>query len=456
MARAFRRPSLAWLGRGRGHGAGTEPAALAAGLIPADPRRVLSGVLDPDLDAIRGRLRPHRRRLWLRRIVRRAWMVVAVVALFELGLWTVARVRPVEIAPALGAALPLVGLVALVIASMSARPSLGETALAVDREGGLGDRTASALALAMAVPAAAGPATDDELAQLEDDHTAPLDREAEERRFVRRQRRDALRSLGVVRRDLFRPRLSRQPAAAALVAMLVLAPVILLPNPQDVVIAQQREAKEEAKKTADKLDELADKLAEKGTNPNDPRTKLAQELRELARQLRENPGDLNTNLAKIGEIEASIRAQLDPANEQRAAALANLSRSLSRTASGNPNANTNGDPNETKDDLKGLGDKLKSMTDEELKDLAKSLSEMQGTATQANGAVAQALRDAAQSLGQGDTASAQEALDRLGEALNSAQNGVQTNRDLATAANRLQDSRRDLANAGQQLSLIHI
>ena len=43
----------------------------------------------------------------------------------------------------------------------------------------------------------------------------------------------------------------------------------------------------------------------------------------------------NINLAKLGAIEAALRAQLDPANEQRAAALSALSRGLSRAATGN-------------------------------------------------------------------------------------------------------------------------
>ena len=52
-----------------------------------------------------------------------------------LGLWTLARVRPIEIAPAIGAAMPLVGALVLLSLAIRARPSLGETALAVDRAG---------------------------------------------------------------------------------------------------------------------------------------------------------------------------------------------------------------------------------------------------------------------------------------------------------------------------------
>ena len=127
-----------------------EAQALGPALIPADPRVVLAGVLDPELESIRAALRPHRRRLWLRRIVRRAWAAIAAVVLGELALWSIARFLPLEAAPAIGALIPLAGLVTLTIASVRARPSLGETAIAVDREAALGDRAASALALAVA------------------------------------------------------------------------------------------------------------------------------------------------------------------------------------------------------------------------------------------------------------------------------------------------------------------
>ena len=43
-------------------------------------------------------------------------------------------------------------------------------------------------------------------------------------------------------------------------------------------------------------------------------------------------------------MEAEVRAQTDPANEQRAASLTSLSRSLSRAATGKPDANKDGDP----------------------------------------------------------------------------------------------------------------
>jgi hypothetical protein len=109
------------------------PSPLVGGaVIPPDPRDRLSGPLDPSLDAIRASLAPHRRRLWLRRMVRRGWMALAGIVIAELVLWTIARFVPLEAAPVIGAAIPIIGVLALLGAIVLARPSLGETALAVD------------------------------------------------------------------------------------------------------------------------------------------------------------------------------------------------------------------------------------------------------------------------------------------------------------------------------------
>ena len=126
--------------------------------VPVDPRSAIDGPLDPALLSVRAGLAAHRRRLWMRRIVRRAWIALAAVIIAELVLWTVARFVPLDWAPIAGAAIPIAGAVGLLVAVVRARPSLGETALAVDMEAHLGDRVSSALELAVGLPASAGPA----------------------------------------------------------------------------------------------------------------------------------------------------------------------------------------------------------------------------------------------------------------------------------------------------------
>ena len=122
-------------------------------VVPPDPRAALDGPLDPSLQSIRAALAGHRNRLWLRRIVRRTWIALAAIAIAEAVLWTMARFIPIEAAPVVAAAIPIVVALILVVAIVRARPSLGEAAIAVDVEGGLGDRVSSAMELAVAYPA---------------------------------------------------------------------------------------------------------------------------------------------------------------------------------------------------------------------------------------------------------------------------------------------------------------
>ena len=292
-----------------------EGSTASPAVIPPDPRLHLSGPLDPALDTLRAGLAPHRRRLWLRRIVRRTWIALAAIAISEAVVWTVARFVPLEAAPVIAAAIPVIVVLGLLVATVQARPSLGETALALDMEGRLGDRVSSALELAVGFPASSTPPPDETTIDLETD--GPFDEAVETDRFVRRQRRDALAALRTTP-SLFKPRFSRQPALVALAAVALLVPVLGLPNPQDAVIAQQRDVREAADRQADRLDDLADELETKGRTTDDPRTQLAEELRELVRQLRDRPDELAANLRQIGAVESDIRARIDPATEQRA------------------------------------------------------------------------------------------------------------------------------------------
>src|SRR4029079_13752365 len=147
----------------------------------------------------------------------------------------------------------------------------------------------------------------------------------------------------------------------------------------------------------ERLEKLADDLDKKGARADDPRTRLAKGVRSLYRRLGEHPDQLQANLAKLGSIEAALRAQLDPANEQRAAGLSGLSRGLSRPSTGNAQANPDGNPKHAADDLKKAADDVDKMTPDQQKDLARKLTELEGSASQAGGATSQALRDAAQS-----------------------------------------------------------
>ena len=103
---------------------------------------------------------------------------------------------------------------------------------------------------------------------------------------------------------------------------MLLIPAVLLPNPQDAVIALNRQVREEAQRQAQRIDDVAKDLGTKGVDANDPRTRLSEELRQLAERLRSNPDDLDMNLSQLGSIEDQVRAQLGVARLARGAGTA--------------------------------------------------------------------------------------------------------------------------------------
>ena len=186
----------------RGHGLDT-PARP-----PADPRLLVQGPLDPAIEAIRADLRPHRRRLWLRRIVRRAWLVLGATVVAEAALFALRGSFRSRSCLRSRSALPLVGLLALLSSLLerdrrSARRPSPSTLRGTSATGSRVHSPSQA-----ACPALAGPS---DISLDEPDQS--LDEAGQTERFVRRQRVDAAAALRLAPPDLFRPRLSRNPAA---------------------------------------------------------------------------------------------------------------------------------------------------------------------------------------------------------------------------------------------------
>jgi hypothetical protein len=77
--------------------------------------------LDTTLHALHAALVPHRRHLWTRRVVRRAWLAVAIALLAEAVLWAIARLAPLELAPAIAVAIAAVAGAGLLVEAIRQR-----------------------------------------------------------------------------------------------------------------------------------------------------------------------------------------------------------------------------------------------------------------------------------------------------------------------------------------------
>jgi len=323
--------------------------------------------LDPELVALTRRLRPFRRRLWLRRVVRDSVRIGAVVTVVLLGLAIVARIIPFEWLAAAAIGAVVIGLLAIAVDAVRVRPTLAEAALAIDTEEGLNDRVSTALALAKSSPELAEAAE----ADVDGELPATTD-EGRFARFVRLQRRDALRTLTAADPRTIRTRVPHRSGAVGMLSIALLVPALLLPNIQNDVLAQREQQKQAAEQAAKRLEQAAQRL-EANPTQRDARSQVADELRKLIKELRDNPTDLDQQLAKLGSLEDALRSRIDPANEQHAAALTSLSRQLSKAATGS-DGNTAGDPKKTQQDLQDLKNKLGQMTDQQRQDLGSQLA----------------------------------------------------------------------------------
>lgn len=381
-------------------------------------------------DAI-GRLRSLRRRLWWRRAVRSGLLIAAAATLVMALVQLVARAFPLEAARTVQVGVVGFALVGWLVDALRRRPSLVDAARRADEELELRQRLGTALELAR--------------------HETKDPLEA-------RQLADARARLNAVDlRRAFRPRLARRPLVVAGMGLVMTLLLVAWPNPQDEVIEQRRAAREAAERVAERVEEVADEVGEENVeNPDPRREELERQLRELARQLREQGDDREATLARIGSVQEELSRLTDPQAAESDAALTQLARSTSRAATDDEEANPDGEPEEAAQDLEELAEQTDGLSPEEaasraaeLRRAARAGSASQPQAARALAEAADALDAAARSGSEQDRQAAAEALERAADAVRQAESDRQVQRDVARAQSALQEGARQVARAGQ-------
>ncbi|MBA3587773.1 MAG: hypothetical protein H0W41_09070, partial [Chloroflexi bacterium] len=276
-------------------------------------------------DALK-RLRHLRRRLWWRRAVRSGLIIAAGAVLIVAMVQLVARAFPLESAPWIQAGVGGLAVLAWVADALRRRPSLVEAARRADEELGMRQRLGTALELA--------------------GHEARDPLEA-------RQLADARARLNEIDlRRAFRPRLARRPLMVAGLGIAMTLLLVAWPNPQDDLLDQRRAAREAAERVAERVEDVAEELGEENVeNPDPRREELERQLRELARKLREQGDDREATLARIGSVQEQLSRLTDPQAAEADAALTQLARATSQAATGDEEANPEGEPEQVAQDL---------------------------------------------------------------------------------------------------------
>ena len=377
------------------------------------------------------RLQGLRRRLWWRRAVRIGIVALAAATVGVALVQLVARAVPLEVARWVQAAVVAMAVLGWAAAVVRRRPSLVEAARRADEELELRQRLGTALELAR--------------------HESADPLEA-------RQLADARARLHAVDlRRAFRPRVARRPLAIAAGGLAMTLLLVAWPNPQDVVIDQRRAAREASERVAERVEDIADEIGEENVdNPDPRREELERQLRELARQLREQGADREATLARIGSVQEVLSRMTDPRATEQDAGLSQLARSGSRAATGDEEANPEGDPEQAARDLEELAERAAIQSSEEaaaradaLRQAAQAGASAQPQAARAVAEAADALDAAARSGSEEDRRAAEDALARAAEAMRGAERDRQLQRDVARAQSALQEGARQVARAGQ-------
>jgi septal ring factor EnvC (AmiA/AmiB activator) len=321
------------------------------------------------------------------------------------------------------------------------------TARRLDLELGLHERLSTALALQGALAESTGTSTEKAVVPI------PLIFPS----LVRAQRQDALSMAETVLAAIASGKalaltwLARPLAVAGTLTLAVLISG-LLPNPQDLVLAERAAVRQEAETQAQRVEELRKQIESSQELSPEERDKLLQQLAELAQALRANPGDLEQALADLSKLERDLQARLDPNAAAQWANLENLAARLEAMTG------TQRDPNSSAAQaaaaaLQALVEQMKSMDEAQRQEAAQSLAQMAAQAAQSGDmSLAQALSDLAQAAQSGDAQAASQAMAQAQNALAQAGQRMANQTALQQALAQVQTSSQALASQAAQAS----
>ncbi len=191
-----------------------------------------------------------------------------------------------------------------------------------------------------------------------------------------------------------------------------------------------------------------------------PRAQTDPALRELLAELSRLSTDLSNErlsreqaMARLSEAESSLQKILDPQSTARREALDQMAQQLaaseSQTAREMAQALQRGDYEQAGDILKQAGQDTSGMTPQERRALAEALKQARDSAVALDPELARRLNEAAQALQTGDAHAAKQALEDAGQYVQDTGQNVATQEQVARALAQIQQSKTNIAGAGQ-------
>lgn len=226
--------------------------------------------------------------------------------------------------------------------------------------------------------------------------------------------------------------------ALAGAALLLFASAVILPNPQDEILAEQAEVREIVAEQLETLEALREEALEDPALSEDQRVEVVEALDGAIETLSQRDVTREEAFAALDEAERDLQALRQQAAEERGEGLQSAADAFRRAGAAEVAERlAEGDVQGAVD---ALGETLDELSAEELEALAESLQ-----ATDAE--LAEALREAAEALRQGDAGAARAAMERAGARLAEAAEPGEAR--LGEYAERVEEGQAAVAQAGQ-------
>lgn len=233
--------------------------------------------------------------------------------------------------------------------------------------------------------------------------------------------------------------------AGLLSAALVAA--ILIPNPQQDVLAQQAAVEEAIAEEIERIESLRERIEADETLTAEEREEVLEILDNTIETLEQNNISQEEAVAAMEQAEQDLRDLSEEFADERQEALEEAAGALDGTPADEVGeALEEGSPLEAAEALSDLD--VENLTPEEQEQLAEALEQAAGELADSNPELSEALQEAADALQNGDLAGAQEALEEAADDLAAA--AGENVEQVEEFADELDRSASDVASAGSE------
>jgi hypothetical protein len=247
-------------------------------------------------------------------------------------------------------------------------------------------------------------------------------------------------------------RLARAEIGAVILMVGLLTAAVLIPNPQEEIIAQQQALQAEIDEQIASLEALIDEIEANPDLTPEQQEALVQPLEAAIRELEDGSLSRAEAMAALAEAEMELRELADASQADA------IQRQLSQAAApllNNPltaplgEALQSGDLTASAEALADLAAQLAQLSPEELAALAQQMAALSEQLANIDPELAAQLAEAAAALDAGDLAAAQEAMANASASLAEAGAAQSAAAQAQAAADALAESRGEVAQAGQ-------